>query len=267
MSGTGLRARIGNRIRSIPSWQVTLGLALLGLGFLIAAQLATERPRIRYTTQERTPLIETAVDLQEQQEELSAQVLKLRDQIHAIEQQGQGTNAAIRKLNAELEEARLSAGLIPLRGTGVVFQLEDSVEPAGAEAIAINGERVVPTTSIIDIGGVILANSAYLTPPYQISAIGSEDLYEQVVSSPGFADFVRARQDAYGIRIGYLEPPEVDIPAFAGTATLRNARPAPSEEPPASPAPASSRTGGSPCAGRATSSRSPPCRSCSGCWS
>jgi uncharacterized protein YlxW (UPF0749 family) len=257
MAGTGLRAWAGHRIRSIPSWQITLGLALLGLGFLIAAQLATERPRIRYTTQERAPLIETAIDLQESQATLSAQVLQLRDQILALEQQGQGTNAAIRELNDELEDARLAAGLIPLRGTGVVFQLEDSVEPAGAvenerdylvtardlrtmveelwlagaEAIAINGERVVPTTSIIDIGGLILANSAYLSPPYQISAIGSEDLYEQVVSSPGFADLVRARQDAYGIRIGYLEPEQVDIPAFAGTVTLRNARPAPSEAP------------------------------------
>jgi uncharacterized protein YlxW (UPF0749 family) len=257
VAGTGIRAWLGNRLRSIPSWQITLGLALLGLGFLIAAQLATERPRIRYTTQERAPLIETAVDLQEQQEALSAQVLELRDQILALEQQGQGTNAAIRELNAELEDARLAAGLIPLRGTGVVFQLEDSLEPAGAveneldylvtardlrtmveelwlagaEAIAINGERVVPTTSIIDIGGVILANSAYLTPPYQISAMGSDDLYEKVVNSPGFADFVRARQDAYGIRIGFLEPEQVDIPAFAGTVTLRHARPAPSESP------------------------------------
>jgi uncharacterized protein YlxW (UPF0749 family) len=257
VAGTGLRAWVVNRLRSIPSWQITLGLALLGLGFLIAAQLATERPRVRYTTQERAPLIETALDLQEQQEALSAEVLQLREQILALEQQGQGTNAAIRELNANLEDARLAAGLIPLRGTGVVFQLEDSLEPAGAveneldylvtardlrtmveelwlagaEAIAINGERVVPTTSIIDIGGVILANSAYLTPPYQISAIGSEDLYEQVVSSPGFADFVRARQDSYGIRIGYLEPEQVDIPAFAGTVTLRNARPAPSEAP------------------------------------
>jgi len=53
----------------------------------------------------------------------------------------------------------------------------------------------------------------------------------RVVSSPGFADLVRARQDAYGIRIGYLEPEQVDIPAFAGTVTLRNARPAPSEAP------------------------------------
>ena len=32
------------RIRAIPSWQVTLGFALLALGFLIAAQLASEAP-------------------------------------------------------------------------------------------------------------------------------------------------------------------------------------------------------------------------------
>ena len=254
MPGTGLRSRIGGRLRAIPSWQITLGLALLGLGFLIAAQLATERPRVRYTTQERAPLIETALDLQDQQEALSAQVLELRARIQDLEQQGQGTSAAIGELNDQLEEARLASGLIPLRGTGVVFQLEDSAEPpaageneldylvsardlrtmveelwlAGAEAVAINGERVVPTTAIIDIGGVVLANSAYLAPPYQVAAIGSENLYEDVVGSPGFADFVRARQDGYGIRIGYLEPEAVDIPAFAGTVTLRHARPAPS---------------------------------------
>ena len=268
MPGIGLRGRIAGRLRSIPSWQITLGLALLGLGFLIAAQLATEQPRVRYTTQERAPLIETSLDLQEQQEALSAQVLELRADISELEQQGQGTSAAIGELNDQLEEARLASGLIPLRGTGVVFQLEDSVEPpaageneldylvsardlrtmveelwlAGAEAIAINGERVVPTTSIIDIGGLILANSAYLAPPYQIAAIGSENLYEDVVGSPGFADFVRARQDGYGIRIGYLEPEAVDIPAFAGTVTLRHARPAPSE-PPSSEAPVSGSGG------------------------
>jgi uncharacterized protein YlxW (UPF0749 family) len=257
-------------LRSIPSWQITLGLALLGLGFLIAAQLATERPRVRYTTQERAPLIETALDLQEQQEALSAQVLELRADIQELEQEDQGTSAAIRALNDQLEEARLASGLIPLRGTGVVFQLEDSVEPpaageneldylvsardlrtmveelwaAGAEAIAINGERVVPTTAIIDIGGVVLANSAYLAPPYQIAAIGSQDLYEEVVGSPGFADFVRARQDTYGIRIGYVEPEAVDIPAFAGTVTLRHARPAPSEPPPSAPPAGSGGSGG-----------------------
>jgi uncharacterized protein YlxW (UPF0749 family) len=246
-------AGLGDRIRAIPTWQVTLGLALLGLGFLIAAQLASERPRIRYTTQERAPLIEIALDLQEEQEALSARVLQLRADIQELEQAGQGANATLRDLNEHLEQARLAAGLIPLRGTGFVFQLEDSVEPpgvdespldylvsardlrtmveelwlAGAEAIAINGERITPTTAIIDIGGVVLANSAYLAPPYQVTAIGPDELYERLTASAGFADFVRARQEGYGIGIGYADPEEVDVPAFAGTVTLRHARPLP----------------------------------------
>ena len=62
-----------------PDWQVTLGAALLGLGFLIAAQLASEGPRVRYTTQERTPLLETATGLQAQQDELKERLLDLRD--------------------------------------------------------------------------------------------------------------------------------------------------------------------------------------------
>jgi uncharacterized protein YlxW (UPF0749 family) len=75
---------LGTRIRRIPSWQVTLGAALLALGFLIAAQLASEGPRIRYTSLERTPLVETALDLQAQQENLKQQVLDLRTSIQQL---------------------------------------------------------------------------------------------------------------------------------------------------------------------------------------
>jgi uncharacterized protein YlxW (UPF0749 family) len=248
-----LRAAIslGDRLRAIPSWQVTLGIALLGLGFLIAAQLASEAPRVRYTTQERSPLIETALTLQRQQEDLKTRILQLRDQIQAVEVAGQGANSTIRELNEQLEEARLAAGLIPLRGSGFVFQLDDSVQPpgpdgsdldylvgardlrtlieelwlAGGEAIAVNQERITPTTAIVDIGGSVLANSAYLTPPYQISVIGPPELYDRLTASEGFVDFVRARADGFGIRISYAAPETVDLPAFAGTVTLRHSRP------------------------------------------
>jgi len=244
-------ASVAERIRAIPSWQVTLGVALLGLGFLIAAQLASEAPRVRYTTQERSPLIETATTLQAQQEQLKDRILELRDQIQAIELAGEGTNSTIRALNEQLEEARLAAGLIPLRGTGFVFQLDDSLQPAGpdgndfdyivgardlrtmveelwlagGEAIAINQERITPTTAVVDIGGSVLANSAYLTPPYQISVIGPPELYDRLTASEGFIDFVRARADTFGIRISYAAPETVDLPAFAGTITLRHSRP------------------------------------------
>ena len=57
----------------------------------------------------------------------------------------------------------------------------------------MNGERIASTSAIIDIGGSILVNAAYLSPPYQISAIGPPDLFDQVNGSAGFRDFVRMR--------------------------------------------------------------------------
>lgn len=238
-------------LRRIPSWQVTLGAALLALGFLVAAQLGAEGPRVRYTTQERTPLLETATELQTQQDGLKTRILELREAIQGVEGQSTGSADLVRELNAELEEARIAAGLIALSGSGMVLLLDDSQVPvppgasdadylvgsrdirsvveelwiAGAEAIAVNGERVTPTTAIIDIGSSLLVNSAYLAPPYQVTAIGPEDLYERLSRSAGFVDFVRARGEGYGIRLSFAEPESVDMPAFAGTVTLRYSRP------------------------------------------
>jgi uncharacterized protein YlxW (UPF0749 family) len=247
------------RVRAIPSWQVTLGVALLALGFLIAAQLAAQGPRIRYTTQERAPLVETAIELQRQQDQLRDQVASLREQIVALEEQGQGTTELVRQLNRELEEARIAAGLIPLTGTGIVLQLSDSTLAvpegadeadylvtardirtvvdelwlAGAEAISVNGERVTVSTGVLDIGHTILVNSAYLSPPYQVSAIGPADLLGQLGLSEGWRDFIQTRRGTFGLDIQFAEPPAVDVPAFAGSLTLRESRAVPSPSPPA----------------------------------
>jgi uncharacterized protein YlxW (UPF0749 family) len=107
----------------------------------------------------------------------------------------------------------------------------DELWLGGAEAISVNGERITPTSSLVDIGTSILVNSAYLTPPYQITALGPPDLYDRLSTEPGFVDFVQARAEAYGLRLSFAEPGEVDIPAFAGTVSLRYSRPVPSATP------------------------------------
>jgi uncharacterized protein YlxW (UPF0749 family) len=241
------------RLRSLPSWQVTLAGALLVLGFLIAAQLAAEGPRIRYTSQERAPLIETAVELQGQQDALQDRILELRTTIGKLEADEPGSEALVRELNAALEHARIAGGLIQLAGPGIVFRLEDAEGPAdatdalvtardirtlvqelwlaGAEAIAVNGERVTTGTAILDIGNAILANSAYLAPPYQVNAIGPIDLYERLTASPAFLEFVRSRIEPYGLRLSFAELDSVTVPAYAGTIRSRYARPVPSATP------------------------------------
>jgi uncharacterized protein YlxW (UPF0749 family) len=240
-------------IRGLPSWQVTLTGALFVLGFLIAAQLAAEGPRVRYTSQERAPLIETALGLQAQQDTLQARILDLRAQIVELEGAEPGSEALVRELNAALEHARLAGGLVQLTGPGIVFRLEDAGDAGnasdslvtardirtlvqelwlvGAEAVSVNGERVTNGTAVLDIGNAILANSAYLAPPYQVNTIGPDDLYDRLTSSAPFVEFVRNRLEPDGIRLTVAESDSVTVPAYAGTIRRRYARPDPAGNP------------------------------------
>ncbi|MBA3876577.1 MAG: hypothetical protein C0498_06525 [Anaerolinea sp.] len=242
-----------DRLRTLPSWQVTLTGALFVLGFLIAAQLAAEGPRVRYTSQERAPLIETALQLEQQRDTLQARILELRARIVELEGQEPGSVALVSELNAALEQARIAGGLVQLAGPGIVFRLEDAENPAGAsdalvtardlrtlvqelwlagaEAVSINGERVTTGTAVLDIGNAILANSAYLTPPYQVNAIGPPELYDRLTSSASFVEFVRARIEPYGLRLSFAELDSVTVPAYAGAIRTRYARPEPSASP------------------------------------
>lgn len=242
------------RLRGLPSVQVTLAVALLVLGFLIAAQIAAEGPRVRYSTEERSPLIDTALGLQAQQEALKAEILGLRGRIGELEAQDPGAAESLRRLYADLEAARIAAGLIAVSGRGLAFRLEDGTQVgagldalvtardvrvlveelwlAGAQGIAVNGERVVGSTAVLDIGGSILVNSAYLAPPYTVSVIGPADLYDRLRASVGFVGFVQGRIEPAGLRLSVAELDSVDLPAFAGTVGLRYARPADSSDEP-----------------------------------
>ena len=233
------------RVRGLPSVQVTLAIALLVLGFLIAAQIAAEGPRVRYSTEERSPLIETALGQQAQQEALKAEILALRARIGNLEAQDPSAADSLRRLYAALEDARLAAGLVAVSGRGVAFRLEDGAQGgvdslvtahdvrvlveelwlAGAEAIDVNGERIVGSTAVLDIGGSILVNSAYLAPPYTIQAIGPSDLYARLQASAAFVQFVQGRIEPAGLRLSVAEPDKVDLKAFAGTVGLRYAKP------------------------------------------
>jgi uncharacterized protein YlxW (UPF0749 family) len=244
-----------SRARGLQSWQITLALALAALGFLIAAQLRSEGPRVRYTSQERSPLVETALELQRNQDALKSRILDLNKQIRELQGTGEGNAVLVRNLNDQLESARIAAGLVALEGPGVVIQLDDSSVPvpsagtasdylvtsqdlrtvvdalwqAGAEGIAVNGERVTSATAISDIGGTVLVNYAYLAPPFQVTALGPKGLYDRLTAIESFAELVRTRADAFGVRISFAEPDKVVLPAFAGPVNLVEARVPPSE--------------------------------------
>ena len=253
--------RLGFRWRRPASWQITLALALLALGFLVAVQFQSQTPRARYSTQERPPLVETALELSDRQAGLKDSIVALRAQIQKLESAAAADDAAVAALNADLVEARIAAGLVDLTGPGVALQFDDAHGPLppdasasdyrvqaedlrdlltalwlnGAEAIAINGERITVTTAITDIGGTVLVNSAYLAPPYTITAIGGTGLYDELIASDALRSLLEARVQPFALelRAGHLD--SVDVPAYAGNVRLVEVRPVPVATPGATP--------------------------------
>ena len=70
---------------------------------------------------------------------------------------------------------------------------------AGAEAIAINGHRLTTVSAIRSAGSAILVNFDPLVPPYEVVAIGDEDLGDRFLDSPA-AGYLTTIRTEYGIR-------------------------------------------------------------------
>lgn len=118
-------------------------------------------------------------------------------------------DSASSELSERLNEINSQMGLTALQGEGIIIRLEDGDETssisakasvvhdsdlkaivndlctAGAEAISINGQRVVNTTAITCIGNVIKINDEKIGTPFEICAIGSKARLDGAVSMNG----------------------------------------------------------------------------------
>ena len=100
-----------------------------------------------------------------------------------------GGNAAVDQvLAAEANELRIIEGLVPVRGPGVVvvidapgltaLDLQDALNnlaAGGAEAMAVNGLRVVVGVPIEQNGGAVTVGGAVIFTPWTIVAIGDSN--------------------------------------------------------------------------------------------
>ena len=92
---------------------------------------------------------------------------------------------------------------------------------AGAEAMAINGQRLTALSAIRSAGQAILVDYRPLSPPYKISAIGDpSSLQSRFMNGPGGRD-LQYLKDNFGIRFGLTTTSRLTVPASAGLGTRR----------------------------------------------
>jgi len=238
-----------------PQWAISIAAALAAIGFVGAAQWNSSLARQEFITSAQRVLITEAEQGQRQQEALRAELEDAEARVRSFQERDAGSRSELEALNQELAVARLASGLDPVRGPGVVIEIADSqrvVPPgesptnyivlvddlrdivtalwaSGAEAITIAGgaaeggpaERLVASTSIYGVGSSILVNTAFLSPPFRVEAIGPAGLNDRFLSHPIYLARVERRIDAYGLQFITEARDELELPAFVGNTRLR----------------------------------------------
>ncbi|MFI7024773.1 DUF881 domain-containing protein [Micromonospora sp. NPDC049900] len=241
------RAKTGKTAR--PGWSVgpvTLVVVLL-LGFLCAVayrQTMAEEPG---RAQARSGLVGQIKQRQGETDNLSVRADELRAEVTRQREAALGGSQA-----ARLRDLEARAGLGRVRGDGVVVRLADGpdggeslngakVGPsrvlysdlqgvandlwgAGAEAIAINGQRLTATSTIRSAGEAILVDFRPVTGPYEVSAIGPGSMREAYEGSRSALTMRRVSQ-ANGLSFEVRDADRLTLPA-APEPRLRYAEPA-----------------------------------------
>ena len=94
---------------------------------------------------------------------------------------------------------------------------------AGAEAIAVNGQRLSALSAIRGAGDAILVDFRPLSPPYSVLAVGDPTALRAGLLDGSAGQTLRLYREAYKIRYSVEDEPEISLSGAAST-TLRYAR-------------------------------------------
>jgi uncharacterized protein YlxW (UPF0749 family) len=148
-------------------------------------------------------------------------------------------------MQEEIARYRLVLGLVPVEGPGIrvvlasgspgrpgpvpavveaqdLSTLANELWSAGAEALAINGVRVLAWSAIRQADREIWVDGVRITAPYWIEAIGDPAALQAALAvRGGFVEGLRA----VGLRVAVQSHARVRLPARAGLEPFRYARP------------------------------------------
>lgn len=232
-------ARLG-----LSRWILSLTLVLFVLGVFSAVQWNSEREKAPASDARAGEVYgATLKRLEEEQKQLKADVERLQKDIQGYQEQAGLRQSTMGDISDELRLQRLVAGLATLKGPGVKVVLDDSKRSpgqgenpnlyiihdyqvrdvvnllwrAGAEAISINTERFVPTTSIYSSGGTIMVNSTRLSPPFVVQALGDPDKLSDTLDEPTALRVLKGQAQSYGLSLNYQKDKDLKAPAFKGS--------------------------------------------------
>lgn len=162
-------------------------------------------------------------EAEEQYEEKNAK-------IEEYKQNEQSTEESSKLVEQELEQVNQYLGKTDVQGQGITVTLYDKssenysitaedllvivdyLKSAGAEAISINGERIINTSDIVYVNNsIIYVNQKRILAPYVINAIGNSAYLEStLIGNGGYVDELRK----LGFTVEIEKSDKVKVPKY-----------------------------------------------------
>jgi len=204
-----------------PKIAVLLAAALLGFLAVLAATEPSGSPR----ELRRFELADLVEEQDARVRSARAGLARLRNEIRGLEDGAEG--ASLSGLREDISALALLGGSAPIEGPGLLVTLDDSSSTrsptgdpndlivheadiqtvvnalwaAGAEAVALNGERLTAASAVRCAGNTLLLHGTLHSPPYRISAIGEEGLLGSTLAAQPGMDRLAAAADAFGLEL------------------------------------------------------------------
>ncbi len=223
---------------------VAVACAAIGFLAMTAARSHPPSPEARLPRQYRLAAL-----IERQQKSAAA----LRDEVEQLRAEVAAAalgpdKAAAASRAAALRSSQLAAGLVALRGPGMRVELADSslddspsgdindlvihssdvqatvnaLWRSGAEAIAINGERLVGTSAVLCVGNTLLLNGTVHSPPYVVSALGAD---RNKFEADALVQRLHKDAENFGLKFSVRSVNSVTVPGYDGSTAPKYARP------------------------------------------
>ena len=171
------------------------------------------------------------------------------EELKVLENISKGDDNIIDILNQDLKKNKIHSGASKLTGPGIEIKMYDNQEKrdwwfdinndvihdvdilnilndlriAGAEAISINGERVIATSEIKCGGPIVRINGRSSAIPFVIKAIGDTKLLMASVSAPDTNGDILKNVYKKGFDVEVKD--KITIPAYRGSLDFEYAKP------------------------------------------
>ena len=230
--------------------KVSISVVCVILGILLALQFKSvrENNQIDALNTTRVQTLQNLLDeTREQNDRLSEQVKEMRKEVQSYREAAAGSSEQRdQALLDEIAHLQLAAGMTDVVGPGIEVVLEDStaanisgdeadylihdsdilsvvneLRDAGAEALSLNGNRILATSEIRCSGSVVTINGRRTSAPFVIDAIGDTDtMFNALMMRNGVVDVLKQ----WSIQVSVTEVDELLVPAYDGTIEYRYAQ-------------------------------------------